>query len=408
MKALSMTGTFSKAPRAFGFEDELAVESGAGAYIRLNDGSQLLDFVCGLGANLLGYGNREFTQRVIRQVALGGGFSLPHVLEQQVAEKLVNLLGTRVPGWTPDTISVRFAKTGSDANSMAVRLARAVTGRDIFCHNGYGGWGAEFIAMTPPALGIPHNYKKDAFTFDFNAPSSLNAFSFRDDLAAVMLEQGIVEPRVDWYEFLRTFCNKTGALLILDEVVTGLRYGLGGVAEKYQIKPDIITMGKALGNGFPISVVVGRKEYMDWFSRTNPIFCSSTHWGEAVSLAAADAMLDIWNQQEVDYIWDIGEQLITEIGGAVDETGWKIVGHPPRSLMVFQDDYERAFFIHGMRDRGILINRPNFICSAHTSRDVEKTAAAVFELAEERKTLDKKELMNLVEGSLPHILFTNR
>src|SRR3990167_8467780 len=371
MKALSMTGTFSKAPRAFGFEDELAVESDAGAYIRLNDGSQLLDFVCGLGANLLGYGNREFTQRVIRQVALGGGFSLPHVLEQQVAENLVNLLGTRVPGWTPDTISVRFAKTGSDANSMAVRLARA-------------------------------------FTFDFNAPSSLNAFSFRDDLAAVMLEQGIVEPKVDWYEFLRTFCNKTGALLILDEVVTGLRYGLGGVAEKYQVKQDIITMGKALGNGFPISVVVGRKEYMDWFSRTNPIFCSSTHWGEAVSLAAADAMLDIWNQQEVDYIWDIGEQLITEIGGAIDKTGWKIAGHPPRSLMVFQDDYERAFFIHGMRDRGILINRPNFICSAHTSRDVEKTAAAVSELAEERKTLDKKELMNLVEGSLPHILFTNR
>src|SRR3989337_1274427 len=157
--------------------------------------------------------------------------------------------------------------------------------------------------MTPPALGIPHNYKKDAFTFDFNAPSSLNAFSFRDDLAAVMLEQGIVEPRVDWYEFLRTFCNKTGALLILDEVVTGLRYGLGGVAEKYQVKPDIITMGKALGNGFPISVVVGRKEYMDWFSRTNPIFCSSTHWGEAVSLAAADAMLDIWYQQEVDYLF---------------------------------------------------------------------------------------------------------
>src|SRR3990167_170949 len=168
MSSLANVGTFSKHPKSWGFEHDLRVISGNGSRLVLSDGKEYLDWVSGLGSNLLGYNHPEFIRRVEDQLHRGAGYSLPSFLEDLVADKLTSLLGYMVEGWKPDTISVRFGKTGSDATSMAVRLARAAMGRDVIIQAGYAGWGSDFIAATPPALGIPRCQKDTIHTFKFN------------------------------------------------------------------------------------------------------------------------------------------------------------------------------------------------------------------------------------------------
>lgn len=396
---LSMTGTFSKHPRAFGFEDDLAVMSGNGAKVTLNDGNTYLDWVCGLGTNLLGYNDMRVITAVERQLRNGVGFSLPNQLEYAVAEKLVNfLVSGGIVGWDKNNISVRFAKTGTDGTAMAVRLARAVTGKEPILSFGYHGWASEF-SDTSPALGIPVGYQRDLIRkIKWNDKSSVMSAAWREDFAAIIVEHPVDETDPDWYDFLRRICDESKALLILDEVVTGLRFGPGGAASLYNAMPDLIVMGKALGNGVPISALVGRKEYMDWFSRSDPVFCSSTHWGEALGLAAASAVLDIWNQSAVEYIWSIGKMLMDGLA----KSGYVVVGHPPRSLLKFDNKYDQAFFIHEMRERDILMNRPNFISTSHSQHSVKETVAAANEVAQLREKTDPSYY------KLPFVLFTGR
>lgn len=407
---LAMYGTFSKAPRAFGFDEGYKVERGRGSQLelRLPNGSRtwVLDWVCGLGANLLGYADTEFNKQVKQQVDDGAGFSLPHYLEEKVAGKLVDLVGRRIPGWQSEHIQVRLAKSGSDVNSMAIRLARSVTGKKAVLACGYQGWGIEFVAATPPAHGIPEEYQKDIKSFAFNDMTSLEkaAYYYGDNVAAVIIEQGIFDPDPRWYEYLRRFCDDQGALLILDEVVTGLRFGIGGAAERFDIHPDLVTMGKALGNGLAVSALLGRKEYMQWFARTDPVFCSSTHWGEAVSLAAANAVLDIFDKEAVEHVWLVGKLLMD----ALSMAGWKVLGHPPRSLLIFDNEYQRAFFIDSMMKFQVLMNRPNFVSIAHSLQNVELTSYAAKRTYELMTELSEAKLIEQTADHLPHVLFSNR
>ncbi len=224
-------------------------------------------------------------------------------------------------------------------------------------------------------------------------------------VAAVIIEQGLEPPAEGFYEGVREFCDQVGALLIMDEVVTGLRYGLGGVCGLHGIKPDLVCMGKALGNGLPISAVVGPAEYMDWFSRVDPVFCSSTMWGETLGLAAAKVVLEVWGEKEVLQTWELGSSLVL----AALDAGWSVIGDPPRSLLTFGSIEEQAFFIHGMRDEGILINRPNFPTLAHTEGDVSLTGEAARRVrAKYESAVERGVLGELVKGKLPRVLFSNR
>jgi glutamate-1-semialdehyde aminotransferase len=189
--------------------------------------------------------------------------SITHYKEHEVAKQLALTLDHHVPGWAHSDISVRFAKTGSDTASMAVRIARAVTERNVILSFGYHGWHSEFIAGEEPAHGIPKEYKSNIVHFDFNEDlDSLEKKFMANDIAAVILEHPPLQPLPGWYYGLRRLCDKYGALLIMDEVVTGLRYGIGGASEKYIVFPDMICLGKSLGNGMPIAALVGFKKYM--------------------------------------------------------------------------------------------------------------------------------------------------
>ncbi|KKN82047.1 hypothetical protein LCGC14_0313140 [marine sediment metagenome] len=405
-KPLPIAATFSKSPVFWGVDFEpKELAWGVGAHVYDRAGNRYLDWVSGLGANLLGYANVDFCCRLADQAFEGIGFSLPHVLEARVAEKLANLLGTHVPGWSPDTLGVRFGLSGTDATTMAVRLARAVTGRQRVLSSGYSGWADWSIGKTPPAWGVAPQNVVDLPFNDKQQLVELAVVVKPDDApAAIILEHPMVDPEPNYYEYVRHICDKTGALLIMDEVVTGFRWALGGASEVYGIKPDIVCYGKALGNGVPISAIVGHRAYFEWFERNDPVFVSSTHFGNALSLAAADAVLDIWDQWGVWHLWEMGNDLMEGLR-LCQIHGYRVIGHGPRSLIQFDSPEERAYFIVGMRDRGILMNRPILPNLAHMAEDVRLTTEAAGEVWTEMQKIDVKEVMR---ERLPRVLFEER
>jgi glutamate-1-semialdehyde 2,1-aminomutase len=401
---LPIAATFSKSPCFWGKDftpSELV--GGQAQYVWGSDKYPYLDFVSALGANLLGYNHPSFVGHVTRYVGQAG-FSLPHVLERQVADSLVAFLAPQVPGWSNLDLGVRFGLSGSDACSMSIRLARAVTGRRRILSSGYHGFHEAFVSVTPPAHGVTHpQYVED---FAFGDSDWLCTELADGDVAAVIMEQPPIDPDPGWYPAVRQWCDEVGTLLIMDEVVTGLRYGLGGACEVYGIESDLICLGKSLGNGLPVSAIVGNRALFDAFdpnARPNhdPVFVSSTHFGNTVSLAAADAVLDIWDDACVAHLWRIGQSLMDGLRGV----GYEVVGHPPRSLLQFNNQSERAYFIREMANRGVLINRPNLPNLAHTDADVAKVVEAAVEVKHEMAGVDVEELMR---GKLPLVLFENR
>lgn len=412
-----VAATFSKSPRFWSGDPDWqpqTIDYGRGAYVWGSDRRKYLDWVSGLGAVILGHpdGQRDSTpanrwaERVTGQVWDGASFSLPHGLECSVAEKLANRLSLHVPGWHDQPLGVRWGKTGSDACAMAVRLARAVTGRAYILSVGYHGWHDMFVSTTPPAWGVGlHEVGSIPFgnlaSLEWLLVERAKSTQEVDRVGAIIIEQPPQPVILNYWRQIRELCNEYHALLILDEVVTGLRYALGGAAEWLQVEPDIICMGKALGNGLPISCIIGRREYFDWFSRDDPVFVSSTGFGEVVSLAAADAVLDCWGQAEVDHIWEIGTELITGLRDA----GYIVTGYPPVSLFQHPTPAHHAFFVREMAKRGILMNRPNIPNLAHTTTDVQETVRAATEVMAAMHQTDVEREMT---DKLPRVLFRRR
>ena len=400
-------GTFSKDPTMWGLPPGTYVTRTRGTETRLNDKNWYLDWVSGLGQNLLGQ-TPEFLDYLAASIHQGLSPTLTHGLEHLVAEKLAEMLGVNVPGWMGQKLGVTFAKTGSGATTMAVRLARAVTGKTYILtfKDGYHGWGDWTIGRTPPAHGIIADQKvwdSDNWGDAEKLVAEYEQFPALP-LAAIIFEQPAIDPPAGWYSFLRQFANQHNALLIADEVVTGLRYGLGGACERYDINPDLICLGKALGNGMPIAALVGHYVDMEHFARNDPVFCSSTTWGEPASLAAANYVLDNFTHRDVKQIWDTGEALITGLRHA----GWDVFGHGARSVMQFDREVDRAFFIQGMYNERILMNRPNLPNLAHTIGDVTRTIEAAEKLAALKKYATEAQIQGAVAGKMPRVLFDNR
>lgn len=402
---LPIAATFSKDPAFWaGRFEPVEMNYGLASCSYGHDGGVYIDWVSSLGANLLGHSHEKFCRRVSNSLWEGTAFSLPHRLEHIVADKLVNLLGSRVPGWHPDSLGVRFGLSGTDATTMAIRLARAVTGRKRVLSSGYHGWSSEFVSTTPPAWGC---VEQGVEVWDIRDMYWLEQLTSGVPIAAVIIETPIgwvgESFFLTWWQQVRDICTQQGALLILDEVVTWPRYSLGGAAEIFKIEPDIACYGKALGNGIPVSCIIGHREYFDWFSRNDPVFVSSTGFGNSVSLAAADAVLDLLTDVGIKHIWDIGSSLAV----GLQEAGLTVIGEAPRSLLQFPSPAEKAYFTLGMRDLEVLINRPNLPNLAHTKKDVQQTIIAAntvcAKLAQDRDRLDE-----LVGDRLPRVLFEGR
>ena len=285
---------------------------GVGAYVWDTTGRRYIDFICGLGSNILGYANEEVNGAIAGQLRNGATLSLGTTLEVEVAEKVKEMF--------PFVERLRFLKTGSDACSAAVRIARAKTRRTKVLSGGYHGFHDLFVSLTPPALGVASYQDIERFT---------GIEQIGKDTAAVIIEPVMLDAsdvRREWLGDVRRVCTRRGAMLIFDEIITGFRWPSFSVSNNWGITPDIICLGKAMANGMPISVVGGRLDVME----CGEWFVSSTFAGETLSLAAALKTMSLLQAKyRLSDLWARGEAFITRFNQLWPEM-IRIDGYPTR------------------------------------------------------------------------------
>ncbi|MDD2859397.1 MAG: aminotransferase class III-fold pyridoxal phosphate-dependent enzyme, partial [Candidatus Nanopelagicales bacterium] len=235
------------------------------------DGHEYVDLVSSLGAVVLGYGDEEIAEAVVRQLADGVTLSLSHPLEEQVAAQLVDLI--------PCAEMVRFAKNGTDATSAAIRLARAATGRDHVIACGYHGWQDWFIGSTTRHLGVPDATRALTHAVPYNDITAIERViaEVPSGIAALIMEPMTSSfPDAGYLEAVRELTTRHGIVLVFDEMLTGFRLAPGGAQELFGVTPDLAAFGKGLANGFPLSAIVGRRDLM---MLMESIFFSGTYGG---------------------------------------------------------------------------------------------------------------------------------
>jgi glutamate-1-semialdehyde 2,1-aminomutase len=294
---------------------------------------------------------------VKNQLTKGITFSLSTELEQKLARKLIE--------YVPSAQMVRFGKNGTDATSGAIRLARAVTGKDHVLVCGYHGWQDWYIGSTTKSLGVPEVTQRLTHHFIYNNLDSLIKLleKYKNNVAAVIMEPMNVEfPKNNFLLNCKKITHANKALFVFDETITGFRFSLGGAQKYFGVTPDLSTFGKGLGNGYPISALVGKKEYMEIMK---DVFISSTFGGESLSIAASLAVIEqLENNESVDHIKHIGEQIIEDTKTLIKNNQLEgvisISGHPCWSFLIIKNcsNYSsweiKTLFMQECLKRGLL------------------------------------------------------
>lgn len=353
----------------------LYISKAKGAHVWDLDGNKYIDLVNSLASVSLGYGDRDVSRAVRKQLKKGVSFSLPGVLESEVAELLVDLI--------PSAEMVRFGKNGSDATSAAIRLARAYTGRDHIIVCGYHGWQDWYIGSTTRNKGVPNQVSDLTHKFIFNDLDSLKDLisDYHGKIAAVILEpMNSVWPEKGFLESVKKLTSDEGALLIFDETITGFRFSRGGAQELFGVIPDLSTFGKGMANGFPLSAIVGRRDVM---MEMEEIFFSGTFGGELLSLAASKVVLEKHQNQDLCAdLGKLGDLLATQLELLIDDLNLssvlKLSGHPTWKFLNWSptDDFDvaqiRTYFQQEMYKLGVLIIATHNISLAMDERIVSK------------------------------------
>jgi glutamate-1-semialdehyde aminotransferase len=329
-----------------------------------------------LGAVALGYGHPEVNQAVIEAVARGGIGPVSPMDEVELAAEL----GARLPG----VDSIRFLKTGAEAVAAAVRLARAATGRDRIIGCGYHGW----LDWCSDGPGVPRAVRALYDTLPFNDPerSREQIRLAGDGLAAVVIEPVIdAAPDPEWLGLLRAETRRVGALLIYDEIKTAFRVDPGGAARRWGGEPDLLVLGKALANGYPLAAVAGPDRVMQQIQRT---WISSTTATEFVSLAAARATLRVAAEQHLsEHLARVGRHLFEGLERLADTNADRIAGVAGIPEMCYlryhADEFGKQVAVQCAR-RGLLFKRNayNFVSLAHGDGEIQQTLAVLGEVLE--------------------------
>ena len=376
------------------------------------DGNEYIDMsIGGIGANVLGYADPDVDQAVMETIKAGTSSSLNCPEEIELAELLCNL--------HPWAEMVRFARTGGEAMTIAVRIARAYTGRDIVAFCGYHGWHDWYLAANIGAnealsghlqagldpIGIPDALVGTALPFKYNDLGALEkiVYTHKNDLAAIIMEP--VRSQLPQSNFLvgaKALAKECGSVFIFDEISAGFRMNTGGAHLLYNVIPDIAVFSKALGNGYPVAAIIGIGKVMQAAQKT---FISSTNWTERVGPTAALATLTKHSKHKV------GDHLIT-IGELVQK-GWKemaqkhglnldVTGIPPLSHFSFKFENDlagRAFFVQLMLEQGILAANSFYSMYVHNTGHVKAYLKAVDRaFAEISHALSNKDLEKRLIG----------
>ena len=373
------TSTGSKHPRVlYGDPDPpeapLRMSRSEGCRVWDPDGKEYIDCIMALGAVALGYGHPVV--RLAAAAALDAGVvgSLAPTVEAELAEDLRRLM--------PRIKQVRFLKSGAEACAAAIRLARAHTGRDRVLGCGYHGW----LDWTASGPGVPAATSSLYGLVPFNDAAETRRLIRKagDRLACVIVEPVIgAAPDPEWLATLRAETTRVGALWIIDEIKTACRLAIGGATERYHLDPDLMVLGKALANGFPLAAVGGREDVMAQVANT---WISSTLATEFLSLAAARACLDVMKQENVPAtLHKVGSDLLAGLGRLASEYPdlvTRVVGISEMCHLEFRDaDVSRAVAI-GAASRGVLFKRSayNFVSLAHDRPVVHQVIDTVAEV----------------------------
>ncbi|MFF2083070.1 glutamate-1-semialdehyde 2,1-aminomutase [Nocardia sp. NPDC058176] len=401
-------GAHTYARGADQYPDDMApiLVRGKGARVWDVDGNEFVEYGMGLRAVTLGHGFEPVLRAAMEAAADGLSFTRPTELELFAAEDFLSLV--------PGADMVKFAKNGSDATTAAVRLARAVTGRGTIaiCDQPFFSVDDWFIGTTDMAGGIP---VVDTVKFPYNDLDALAAILADGRVAAVFMEAAtaMAEPLPGYLEGVRALCDRHGTLLVFDEMITGFRWSAGGAQAVYGVTPDLSCWGKAMGNGFPISALAGKREHLERGGlRTDHdrvFLLSTTHGPETASLAAFRAVVRAYRTEDpVARMEQAGRTLAEGVNAIAADLGLtehlQVRGRP--SCLIFRTlDAEgepsqafRTLFLQELLVRGVL--GQSFVTSAaHDADAIDATIAACAEAAEVyRRAIDRGTVDGLLRG----------
>ena len=400
------TGTFSRAAPHFveGVYPSY-IESANGSHFTDVDGNEFIDYLCGLGPITLGYNYKPVNDAIINQLNKGILFSLPHRIEVEASELFCKTI--------PNADKVKFEKTGSNAVTGAVRAARAITKRDIIVYCGGGGvWHDWQAAMVSRDGGVPKFNAELIKIFEYNDIEGLEQIfeNYPNQIAAIVMEPtGIEKPKNGFLQKVRKIADTNGALLILDEVITGFRFDLQGGQKFFDIKGDLVCFGKGMGNGLPISAISGPDEFMKIFDE---LWVSSTNNSEALSLAGTIAVINEMKEKNtISQCWSTGKKIFDGWNKITEENhlNSKISGYPVRMDMQCFDSQNKlspelkALFLQEMVKNGIFMS-PSWIAISysHTNEDVAKTLEILEIVCKKIQNQVKNEnFSQLIEGKMP-------
>jgi glutamate-1-semialdehyde 2,1-aminomutase len=379
----------------------------SGAYATAADGRRFIDYVGSWGPMILGHAHPQVIKAVQTVAADGLSFGAPTELETQLARRVIELV--------PSIELVRFVSSGTEATMSAIRLARGFTGRDTIvkfegCYHGHSdsllikaGSGALTLGI-PTSPGVPKALANYTVTLNFNDSAQVRE-AFReigDRVACVIVEpvagnMNCVPPAPGFLETLRTECDRTGAVLIFDEVMTGFRVALGGAQALYGVRPDLTTLGKIIGGGMPVGAFGGRRDIMERLAPLGPVYQAGTLSGNPVAMTAGLATLELLSapgfHQRLQASTDTLIRRLAEsaAGAGVALSTNHVCGmfgffftaerHVDRYAKVMACDVERfKRFFHGMLDQGIYFApsafEAGFMSAAHSPADIDATIAA--------------------------------
>ncbi len=376
------------------------------------DGNEYIDMsIIGVGACILGYADKDVDNAVKQAIDNGITTTLNCPEEVELAELLCEL--------HPWAEMVRYARSGGEAASMAIRIARAATGRDKVAFCGYHGWCDWYLAANlgensaldgqlMPGLepaGVPRGLKSTALPFHYNRLEELEKIisDHGDELAAIIMEPlRETAPKKGFLESVRKIASSAGAVLIFDEITSCFRMNTGGIHLRLGVNPDMAVFAKAMANGYPMAAVIGKEDIMEAAQST---FISSTNWSERTGPVAALATIRKFDRKNVaQHLIDIGEKIQKGWKEAADEAGLKIHidGIPPLSHFSFEYENDLAistFFTQEMLKKGFLAWTQFKSSYAHEDRHVEKYLKEVRGIFDGiTKAIDKDQVEKLLEG----------
>ncbi len=380
------------------------VARGSGSRVWDVEGREYLDYVQSYGASIVGHAHPAVVAAVQEAAADGSTFGAPTEREVLLAEEL----SARVPG----ADMVRLVSSGTEATMSAVRLARGATGRDrvvVFdgCYHGHsdgllagGGSGVATLGI-PASAGVPSAAVSSTLVLPYNQVPALT-----EEVACVIVEpiaanMGLVPPGPGFLEGLRAECDRVGALLVFDEVITGFRVARGGAAQVFGVEPDLWCFGKVIGGGLPLAAFAGRRDLMEQLAPLGPIYQAGTLSGNPLATAAGLAVLSLLDDAAYAALAATAGRLAAGIAGACRGAGLEVqvpVAGPLLGIFFAPSpvgDYEASkasaatglypAFMHGLLERGVAV-APGayevlFPSLAHTDADLERTVAAVGDVA---------------------------